>query len=145
MGSVERILARKDADNVLTTTKSTTVRDAIATIADNGVGALVVTESGAVVGIVSERDYLREVALMDRSSRSTPVEMIMSSPVVTVGLTDSVEHCMELMTSHRFRHLPVVEDGVLVGVISIGDCVRQMVWEQSQEIHFLIDYIGGRA
>ncbi len=144
MGTVRSILAGK-ADLALATSKETMVFDAIGVMASHAVGALVVTQDDLVVGIVTERDYLRKVALKGLSSKDTPVATIMSSPVVTVERTDSIDRCMALMTTHRCRHLPVVQDDKLVGVISIGDCVKQMVKEQKQEISFLSDYIGGRA
>ncbi len=144
MGTVKRILARK-ADVALTTTEGAMVFDAIRVMAERGVGALVVTEGDLVVGIITERDYLRKVALEGRSSKETAVGAIMSSPVVTVGQGDTIDHCMELMTRHRFRHLPVVEDDQLVGVISIGDCVKQLLKEHKDEISHLAEYIGGRA
>ncbi len=144
MGTVRSILAGK-ADAVLTTSKETMVFDAIGVMAENGVGALVVVEGDAVVGIVTERDYLRKVALEGRSSKETTVASIMSSPVVVVSKTLRIEQCMGLMTGHRCRHLPVVEDGELVGIISIGDCVKQLVKEQKDEIHYLSEYIGGRG
>jgi CBS domain-containing protein len=144
MGTVRSILAGK-ADTVLTTSKEAMVFDAIGVMAENGVGALVVTEGDAVVGIVTERDYLRKVALEGRSSRETPVQAIMSSPVVVVSRALTIEQCMGLMTEHRCRHLPVVQDGELVGIISIGDCVKQIAKEQKDEIAHLTEYIGGRT
>ncbi|MCO4773275.1 MAG: CBS domain-containing protein [Deltaproteobacteria bacterium] len=145
MGTVRNILAGKDKDSILTTTEERTVYEAIAFMAENRVGALVVVQAAAVVGMITERDYLRKVALQGRSSKETPVSAIMSSPVVTVSSTDTVDHCMALMTENRCRHLPVVTAGRLVGLISIGDCVKQVVREQKEEIGFLEDYIGGRS
>ncbi len=143
MGNVRNILGGKTTTRALTTTKQTMVFDAIGVMAEHGVGALVVTEGDSVVGIVTERDYLRKVALQGRSSKETPVEDIMSSPVIVVDRQASIEHCMQLMTTHRCRHLPVVDGGALVGVISIGDCVKRLVREQKDEIGFLNEYISG--
>jgi CBS domain-containing protein len=118
------------------------VRTAIQFMADHHVGALPVMRGPELAGIVSERDYARKVVLMGRNSTETPVWQIMSSPVVTVGPDNSVEHCMRLMTDRRIRHLPVVQDGALVGMISIGDCVRALLEEQREEIDELKRYIA---
>lgn len=146
MGDVRRILLGKPSKETLTTGPTTTVFEAIGVMAEHGVGALVVTREAAIVGIVTERDYLRKVALQGRSSRETPVSEIMSSPVHTVGQRTTIEQCLALMTAKRCRHLPVVDErGHLVGVVSIGDCVKQLVREQKDEIEFLNQYIGGSA
>jgi CBS domain-containing protein len=118
------------------------VRTAIQSMADHHVGALPVMRGPGLVGIVSERDYARKVVLMGRNSAETPVWQIMSAPVLTVRLDDSIQHCMRLMTNHRIRHLPVVEDAVLIGMISIGDCVRAVIEAQQQEIDELKRYIS---
>jgi CBS domain-containing protein len=117
------------------------VLDAIKTMAQRHVGALLVMKSGELVGIISERDYARKVILLGRSSNDTPVAQIMSSPVYTVTPKRSVEDCMRLMTQHRVRHLPVVENGRVVGVISIGDLVKAVIEDQRHTIEQLEDYI----
>jgi CBS domain-containing protein len=119
------------------------VLEAIRVMAEKRIGALPVLRRGALVGIMSERDYARKVVLLGRSSAETPVSMIMSSPVVTVTSTDTVQHCMEVMTSRRIRHLPVLDDANLVGMISIGDCVKSIIDEQRAEIEDLKRYIAG--
>ncbi len=96
-----------------------------------------------LVGIVSERDYARKVTLLRRSSAETPVWQIMSTPVITVSPTATVRRCMEIMTESRIRHLPVVDDGRLIGVISIGDCVRHVIEEQQETIEQLEKFITG--
>lgn len=117
------------------------VLEAIRQMADHHVGALVVMKDGKLEGIVSERDYARKVILHGRSSAETPVRQIMSSPVVTVSLAQTVQDCMELMTGRRLRHLPVVEEGRVVGMVSIGDLVKAVMEEQQRTIEQLESYI----
>lgn len=117
------------------------VLEAIRLMADLHVGALLVMKSDELVGIVSERDYARKVILLGRSSSATPVWQIMSSPVISVNPDASVQDCMRLMTERRVRHLPVVSAGRVVGVISIGDLVKQVIEDQRHTIEQLEDYI----
>jgi CBS domain-containing protein len=112
-------------------------------MADRHVGALPVLRGGELVGLVSERDYARKVVLLGRSSAETFVWQIMSSPVVTVAPNESVRNCMEVMTERRIRHLPVVEGGAMIGMISIGDLVRAVIEEQAQTIEHLERFISG--
>jgi CBS domain-containing protein len=119
------------------------VLEAIQIMADRRIGALPVMRAGELVGVVSERDYARKVILLGRSSAETAVWQIMSSPVVTVGPGETVRHCMEIMTERRIRHLPVVEGGVTVGMISIGDLVRAVIEEQKETIEQLEKFIAG--
>jgi CBS domain-containing protein len=112
-------------------------------MADRHVGALPVTRGGELVGLVSERDYARKVILLGRSSAETPVWQIMSTPVITVGPAETVKRCMEIMTEKRIRHLPVVEHGDMVGMISIGDLVRAVIEEQKETIEQLEKFISG--
>jgi CBS domain-containing protein len=117
------------------------VLDAIRLMAEHHVGALLVMKGAALEGIVSERDYARKVILRGRSSSDTPVRDIMSSPVLTVSLETSVQACMQLMTDHRVRHLPIVEGGRVIGMVSIGDLVKAVIAEQQQQIEQLESYI----
>jgi CBS domain-containing protein len=119
------------------------VLEAIQMMADKHIGALPVMRNTIMVGIVSERDYARKVILHGRSSAETPVWQIMTSQVVTVTPDDSVHHCMQVMTEKRIRHLPVIERGKLVGIVSIGDLVRAVIDEQQQTITDLQRYIVG--
>jgi CBS domain-containing protein len=119
------------------------VIDAIRSMADNHVGALVVMEDGRLTGIVSERDYARKVVLQGRSSATTAVREIMSSPVVTATPGDTVDHAMRLMTDRRIRHLPVLLGDKVVGVVSIGDLVRSIIDAQRSTIEALQSYIQG--
>jgi len=119
------------------------VYEALEEMAARNVGALVVTRDGTLVGILSERDYARKVILQSRASRETLVSDIMTPDPVTVSRGHSVGTCMQLMTDKRIRHLPVVEDGTLVGVVSIGDVVRALIEEQEFLIEQLQSYITG--
>lgn len=119
------------------------VIDAIRSMADNHVGALLVMEGSRLTGIVSERDYARKVVLQGRSSATTAVRDIMSSPVMTATPEDTVEHAMRLMTDRRIRHLPVLQSDKVVGVVSIGDLVRSIIDAQRSTIEALQSYIQG--
>jgi CBS domain-containing protein len=119
------------------------VIDAVRSMADNHVGALLVMEGSRLTGIVSERDYARKVVLQGRSSATTPVRDIMSTPVVTATPDDTVEHAMRLMTDRRIRHLPVLQGEKVVGVVSIGDLVRSIIDAQRSTIEALQSYIQG--
>jgi CBS domain-containing protein len=142
MRTVRQLLDGKPS-GVHTVDTEDPVRTAIQTMADHFVGALPVLSGGRLVGIVSERDYARKVVLLGRNSTETTVATIMSSPVIQVGPQNSVNDCMMLMTDKRIRHLPVVENGELIGVISIGDCVKAVIDEQRHEIEDLRRYIAG--
>lgn len=142
MRTVKQLLSGK-ARAIFSVDADDPVLEAIRVMADKRIGALPVLRKGTLAGIMSERDYARKVVLLGRSSAETSVSLIMSSPVVTVSSADSVQHCMEVMTSRRIRHLPVVDGDNLVGMISIGDCVKSIIDEQRAEIEDLKRYIAG--
>jgi CBS domain-containing protein len=119
------------------------VRDALKLLAEKGIGALLVMEGEQIAGIVSERDYTRKVEFLGRSASTTLVSDIMTSSVICVGPGHSNEQCMALMTENRLRHLPVVDNGKLVGLISIGDLVKDIISEQQFTIQQLEHYIHG--
>ena len=119
------------------------VLDAIRRMADHGIGSVLVMRGGALVGIVSERDYARKVALQGRASATTPVSDIMSSPVKTVAPDASVHECMQMMTEGRIRHLAVLDGDRVIGVVSIGDLVKALLELQQHEIEQLQHYISG--
>lgn len=143
MKTVANILAVKGSD-VFRVAPGASVFEALQMLAEKNIGALVVTEGGKLVGIISERDYARKVALVDRTSRDVLVSEIMSSDVKTVAPTASIEECMELMTERHIRHLPVLEDNELVGVISIGDVVKAVIADLAAMVEQLDSYIRGR-
>ncbi len=121
---------------------NTSVYEAVRTMAEKSIGAVLVMEGEALVGIVSERDYARKVMLRGHSSRDTLIKEIMSSPVITVSPSSTIEDCMRLMTEHRVRHLPVVEAGRVIGVLSIGDVVKAIISAQAETIQVLSAYVA---
>jgi CBS domain-containing protein len=121
-----------------------TVFDAIQLMADKNIGALPVLSNGKLMGIFTERDYTRKIALAGKTSKQTFVREIVSSDVITVTPNDSVEECMRLMTDYRIRHLPVMQNDELVGIISIGDLVNWIISAQDAAIEQMESYIGGR-
>jgi CBS domain-containing protein len=143
MKSAAQVLKSKPVQGVETVAPSTSVYEAVKLMAEKNIGALLVLEGERIAGIVTERDYARKIVLLGRSSKETFVGDIMSSPVMYVRPDQSNEECMALMTDNRLRHLPVVDQGRLVGLISIGDLVKDIISEQKFIIEQLEHYIAG--
>jgi len=142
MQTVRDILKAKGSD-VWSVEPDATVLEALQRMAEKEVGALVVTEGAQVVGLISEREYARKVVLAGRTSPTTLVREIMITPVMYIHLDQTIEECMSLMTEKRTRHLPVIEDGKLVGLISIGDIVKSIIADQQFIIEQLVRYVSG--
>lgn len=141
MTLVRQLLSTKGS-TVYAVAPDASVYDAIAIMAHRGIGALLVMEADEVLGVISERDYARKVILQDRASKSTPVREIMTTRVVSGQPDQTIEECMALMTEKRIRHLPIMEDGRLTGIISIGDLVKAIIADQQFVIEQLESYIS---
>ncbi|MCZ6775695.1 MAG: CBS domain-containing protein [Ignavibacteria bacterium] len=143
MITVKRLLQAK-GDEIWSTTPETSVFDALILMAEKNIGALMVLESGKLAGIFSERDYARKVILKGKTSKEVRVGEIMTEKVITVAPNHSIDECMKLMTDNHIRHLPVIDDQRLVGVIAIGDVLKAIIAEQQSTINQLEDYIKGK-
>ncbi|MGH8082569.1 MAG: CBS domain-containing protein [Lysobacter sp.] len=141
MRTVRQLLEAKAAE-VFAIGPDAPVIDAIRLMAEKRIGAVLVMEGARLAGILSERDYARKIVLQGRSSADTPVRDIMTAQVVSVSLGDSAERCMQIVTDKRIRHLPVVEDGQVLGVVSIGDLVKAVIEDQQHELDQLQRYIA---
>ena len=142
MSRVSEILEHKGA-MVLSVDISETVFDAITLMAQLNIGAVLIQQNESIAGIFTERDYLQKIALQSLSSKQTKVGDVMTSPVISADPGDSIQHCMETMTTCHCRHLPVVENGKLLGIVSIGDLVKKMLDEKRNEVENLRQYITG--
>lgn len=145
LGATVGMLLRQKKADVWSVSPTATVYDAIRLMAEKGIGSVLVTDGSRLVGILSERDYARKIALQDRSSKATKVSEIMTTPVTFVSREHTVSDCMRIMTEKRVRHLPVVDDGAIAGIVSIGDLVNWIITEQQQTIRHLEAYITGVA
>jgi len=143
MKLVKHLLDNKGR-HVISVAPDASVLDAIKIMADKAIGALVVMQDDALLGIMSERDYARKVIIKGRSSESTRVAEIMTADVLTTSSSQTVNECMNLMTERKIRHLPVVEDNTVIGMISIGDLVEAIISDQQEEIEQLEHYISGQ-
>jgi signal-transduction protein with cAMP-binding, CBS, and nucleotidyltransferase domain len=141
-GTIDKILCQKSGE-IWSVHPDTSVYDAIKLMAEKNIGALLVMENEQLSGIVSERDYSRKVVLRGKTSRNTIVREIMTTDLTTTHPRETVEECLRFMTDKRIRHLPVVSDGALRGVISIGDLVKEVISSQSATLEQLRDYISG--
>ncbi|MCU7816584.1 MAG: CBS domain-containing protein [Candidatus Thiodiazotropha sp. (ex Rostrolucina anterorostrata)] len=142
MHTVNQLLQSKGFD-VVTIDLNASVFEALKLMAEKGIGSLVVLENGDVAGLFSERDYARNIILKGRTSKETRVEEIMTRHVIVIKPQQSVEECMAIMTDKRVRHLPVMQDEKLIGIISIGDLVKAIIEEQQFVIEQLVSYING--
>jgi CBS domain-containing protein len=142
MSTIREILEHK-GNNVLTITSQVSVLDAIGTMSEANIGAIVIQDAEQPIGIFTERDYLRKIALQGRSSRETAVSEVMSSPLISVLLSESPRLAMETMTECRCRHLVVMEGEEMVGIVSLGDLVKHMLHEKEAEVEQLSSYISG--
>ena len=142
MKLVSQLLDAKGHE-ILSVSSGASVLEAIKIMAEKGVGALVVMDGPSLAGIVTERDYARKVILKGRSSRTTTVSEIMTTDVITTTGDESVNHCMNMMTNKKIRHLPVVDGQTVIGIISIGDLVKAVIANQQEEIEHLEHYISG--
>jgi signal-transduction protein with cAMP-binding, CBS, and nucleotidyltransferase domain len=142
MKLIKHLLDRKGR-HIISVKPEDSVLDAIRLMADKGIGSLVVMEDQELLGIMSERDYARKVIIKGRSSESTAVSEIMTVNVFTTSSSETVNDCMSVMTEKKIRHLPVVEDNVVIGMISIGDLVEAIISDQQEEIEHLEHYISG--
>ena len=142
-GTVGVVLREKKLSTLCSVEPNATVYQAVELMAGRNIGALPVMERGKLMGMISERDYTRKVVLNGRSSKDTPVSEIMTRNPIIVGLDNTVGDCMEMMTTERVRHLPVVENGELVGILSIGDLVKWIISTQTATIEHLTRYVWG--
>lgn len=140
--TVNQILAVKGKE-VFSVLPSITVYEALVNMSEKNIGAILVVENNVLIGIFSERDYARKIALKDKSSKETLVQEIMASNVFTVKPSDNLDYCMELMYTKKIRHLPVIENDNIIGIISIGDVVKSIIDLQKETIQYLDSYISG--
>jgi CBS domain-containing protein len=138
-----RVVLEKKGDRLWSVAPEASVYEALEMMAEHDVGALMVISEREIVGVFSERDYARKIILLGKSSRDTTVREIMTSPAITVGPEQTVNDCMQLMTRMRIRHLPVVQEGVVIGVVSIGDVVNWTIQRQEEQIEHLNRFIVG--
>lgn len=140
--TVNQILAKKGTE-VYSVLPSITVYEALVNMSEKNIGAILVIKDNVLKGIFSERDYARKIVLKDKSSKETLVQEIMASDVITVKPSDNLDYCMELMYTKKIRHLPVMDNDTIIGIISIGDVVKSIIDLQKETIQYLDSYISG--
>ena len=141
MKNVKNIIQNK-SKSIYSVTPQTSVLDALQVMMDKNISALLVMEGSELKGIFTERDYARKIILQGKASKETSIQEVMTTKLETVKLNTSIEHCMQIMTKQYIRHLPIVEDGIVVGIISIGDLVKFVIEDQKQTIEQLQSYIS---
>jgi CBS domain-containing protein len=139
--TVNQILSKK-GNEVFSVVSTITVYDALKVMGEKNIGAILVIENEKLIGVLSERDYARKIVLKDKSSRETFVHEIMENTVITVTTADNIDHCMELITTKRIRHLPVLENDKVIGIVSVGDVVKAVIEVQKDTINQLSSYIS---
>ena len=137
-------ILRHKGNRVVTTSPTTTVYDAIAKMVEHNVGSILITDGDKLAGIFTERDYLRRIILQGRTSKSTRIEEVMTADVIRAAPQATLKECMGAMTERRCRHLPVVDDGKLIGIISLGDCVKALLNKAEARVQNLTEYITGQ-
>ena len=140
MKSVKHLLETK-SNEIFSVTKDTSVFDALKVMMEKNISALLVMEYSTLEGIFTERDYARKIILQGKSSKETAISEVMTSDLLTINKKDSIDHCMQLMTDKHIRHLPVLEAGIVIGLVSIGDVVKYVIQDQKQTIQQLESYI----
>lgn len=141
MKSVKHLLATKQGI-IFSVKKGTSVLDGLQLMMEENISALLIVEDDIMLGIFTERDYARKIILQGRSSKDTPISEVMTTDVITLKLSDGIDHCMQVMTKQHIRHLPVLEDNKVIGMISIGDLVKFVIEEQKKTIEHLESYIN---
>ncbi len=141
--NVHQILSAKEIDTIWSVSPGATVYDALVLMKEKNIGAVLVLEGSRLAGIFSERDYARKIVLLGRASKDTLVNEVMTTRVITVGVEEKIEKCMEIMSERHIRHLPVAEGDTLIGIISINDIVSAIIREQKAHIKSLESYISG--
>ena len=140
MKTINQILKSKSPE-IYSVTRKTSVFDALTVMMNKNISALLIMENDVLLGIFSERDYARKIILQGKSSRETSIDDVMTKDLITISQHDSVDHCMQLMTDKHIRHLPIVDNGTVLGLISIGDIVKSVIEDQKQTIEQLQSYI----
>jgi CBS domain-containing protein len=141
MKTVNNII-QNNFKSIFSVSPETSVLDALKVMMDKNISALLVTEGSKLKGIFTERDYARKIILLGKSSKATKIEEVMTEKLVTIELSTSIDQCMQIMTERRIRHLPIIENGLVIGIISIGDLVKFVIEDQKQTIEQLQSYIS---